>query len=134
MVGVLIRVSTCIKIYRRLQATVHATHYCIITSTRCLVQALMCRQMSPVVRQPYCALPLGHDPVRGQMDRVCPHYSGLHRLLEKLTEGGSSDAHPLFTVCYSRGTLSYHPGIPARANTVVTPQAKKFRENFVNAT
>ena len=48
------------------------------------------------------------------MDRVYPYYSGLHRLLEESTEGGSSDAHPLFVVCYGRGALSYRPSTPAR--------------------
>ena len=86
----------------------------------------------PVARQPYREPAQRHD--LGQMDRHCSQCGALHWLLERSTSSGSTNAHPLFTMCCNHGDIQLPPMAPPPEQliylfTAATPQADKFRQN-----
>ena len=64
----------------------------------------------PAARRPYREQSQQHD--LGRMDHVCRHCGALHWLLERSTGNGSSNAHPLFTMCCNRGDIELPPMAP----------------------
>ncbi|KAF9777699.1 hypothetical protein BJ322DRAFT_522135 [Thelephora terrestris] len=91
------------------------------------------RRVLPVARRPYREPTQRHD--LGRMEHACPHCGALHWLFERSTGSGSSDAHPLFSMCCNSGDIKLPPMAPPPTGlhhlfTAATPQAERFRQHI----
>ena len=87
----------------------------------------------PIARRPYQEPLERHD--LGRMDQACTKCDALHWLLERTTAAGSSNSHPLFSMCCENGNVR----LPAMALPPTqlayffsdnTPEARWFRDHI----
>ena len=91
-----------------------------------------CHRVLPVARQPYREPSQRHD--LGRMKHECIHCGALHWLSERSTGNGSSNAHPLFTMCCNQGEIELLAMEPPPEGltylfTAATPQANRFHQH-----
>ena len=91
------------------------------------------RRTLPIARRPYREPSQRND--LGRMDHVRRHRGAPHWLLERSTGSGSSNAHPLFAMCYSCGEIELPPVPPPPEQlsyffTAPTPQAYRPRQHI----